>query len=951
VPVAFPDEDLDVRIEAAFGADLTQPPSTWTWTDLTDRLLPNTITIRRGVAVGAAAAQVSSGNLVLRNDDGALTPQLATSPYWPNVDAGTPVRIRMRTEADPFIVDTFTRTVATGWGTPDVGPVWFTDFPSALAVTGGRGTISYSSVNTIKGAEITSVTDARDVEVTLDAAVSATASGIANPVGPMLRYDGALTFIWPTVEFLTTGGVQLKTWVCIGGSLSVLSQASVPGVTYTAGTLVRLKAQVSGDQIRSKAWLPAGAEPANWQLEVTDTRITAGGGIGVQTLMFGANTNTMPFTFSVDNVTYERSLQTRLEGYLSDVKPTFRPEGGGRTWSEVAIEIGGVGSRLEKMESPAYSPMRRSIQLSTVPPIGYWPLEDGEGATYGVSAFPGGPKMTVNGPLTFGYSAGIPAEQYLTRYGTRPLVSVATGARLTASVPVSQVNSQWAIDITNQMFVPEVPSISEIRILQWQTPGGTHQVWYFVGTDLGYDIRAYNLTTLVTTTIISTNTGSYDQMMTWEIDATQSGANVVVNLYVNSAFFATGTLVGSTLSAVSKIVVNPDRSNTTASVTPRGLRFVVGHVRVSDNTGGTGIPYYYDNDRGPLLLRADLAWYQESAHKRILRLCQEENIPCAVVGTISVDSSGYTALGAQQDGSFTELLAAAAEAESGGLLYESKFGYAFLPRTARYNRRATLIIDLDTYARDGSTDPTTVLVPQLDGRRANSWTVERTDGATGTFAAAASVRARRGTIAQQVTLDVLSDFDTDDHAAWRVHLAVDATGADYPSIAVDLAANPNLIEDYLDCDIGSRVRRDNQPTVAGTGSVEQVIEGVVEQLGPRVWTAELTASPASVWDTAVYNDPLTRYDTAGCVTTEALDTTETGVDVTTTSGPPWAPTSLLPAAVPFDVSIGGERMTVTNVAGTGNAQTLTVTRSVNGIVKTHATGASVGLADRFCYGL
>jgi hypothetical protein len=49
--------------------------------------------------------------------------------------------------------------------------------------------------------------------------------------------------------------------------------------------------------------------------------------------------------------------------------------------------------------------------------------------------------------------------------------------------------------------------------------------------------------------------------------------------------------------------------------------------------------------------------------------------------------------------------------------------------------------------------------------------------------------------------------------------------------------------------------------------------------------------------------------------------------------------------------IGGERMTVTAVTGSSSPQTLTVTRSVNGVVKSHATGVPVVLADPNYLGL
>ncbi len=46
---------------------------------------------------------------------------------------------------------------------------------------------------------------------------------------------------------------------------------------------------------------------------------------------------------------------------------------------------------------------------------------------------------------------------------------------------------------------------------------------------------------------------------------------------------------------------------------------------------------------------------------------------------------------------------------------------------------------------------------------------------------------------------------------------------------------------------------------------------------------------------------------------------------------------------PFDIEVGGERMTVTAVTGTSSPQTFTVTRSVNSVVKSQYAGTDVRL--------
>lgn len=101
----FPDVPLDALIELAFGADLAADPSTWTWTAISEPPAGSTeprletqspLSIRRGRADESSAHQPASISFVLRNHDGALTPDNPLSPYWPNVDVGTPCRITLR---------------------------------------------------------------------------------------------------------------------------------------------------------------------------------------------------------------------------------------------------------------------------------------------------------------------------------------------------------------------------------------------------------------------------------------------------------------------------------------------------------------------------------------------------------------------------------------------------------------------------------------------------------------------------------------------------------------------------------------------------------------------------------------------------------------------------------------------------------------------------------------
>ncbi|MFD0469939.1 hypothetical protein ACFQ0B_17595 [Nonomuraea thailandensis] len=108
----------------------------------------------------------------------------------------------------------------------------------------------------------------------------------------------------------------------------------------------------------------------------------------------------------------------------------------------------------------------------------------------------------------------------------------------------------------------------------------------------------------------------------------------------------------------------------------------------------------------------------------------------------------------------------------------------------------------------------------------------------------------------------------------------------------------------------------------------------------------LNCSPESPYQVGTY-DGTARYEPYDTVLNEPLDTTETGVDITTATGPLWSTTS-----TGYQIIIGGEVMTVTAVgAAAGTVQTLTVTRSVNGVVKSHASGAEVRMFQPAIYAL
>ncbi|WP_084965251.1 carbohydrate binding domain-containing protein [Thermoactinospora rubra] len=95
-------------------------------------------------------------------------------------------------------------------------------------------------------------------------------------------------------------------------------------------------------------------------------------------------------------------------------------------------------------------------------------------------------------------------------------------------------------------------------------------------------------------------------------------------------------------------------------------------------------------------------------------------------------------------------------------------------------------------------------------------------------------------------------------------------------------------------------------------------------------------------------DLVDRYQPHASTLAAGINTTATSLSVATSAGPLWTTDD---EEFPFDLMIGGERMTVLDISGSSSPQTFTVIRSVNGVVKSHSSGAQVQLFRVSRYGL
>jgi hypothetical protein len=84
----------DIKVEIAFNASYATPAASRVWTDVTDHTLTaSEINIGYGRQNEFSQPGPNTCTLTLDNRDGRFTPGLATSPYYPNVKLGRPLRV------------------------------------------------------------------------------------------------------------------------------------------------------------------------------------------------------------------------------------------------------------------------------------------------------------------------------------------------------------------------------------------------------------------------------------------------------------------------------------------------------------------------------------------------------------------------------------------------------------------------------------------------------------------------------------------------------------------------------------------------------------------------------------------------------------------------------------------------------------------------------------------
>jgi hypothetical protein len=647
------------------------------------------------------------------------------------------------------------------------------------------------------------------------------------------------------------------------------------------------------------------------ELDNTNGRYTP---VNPMSPLYGLLTRCMPLAVDVDG-------RPAWTGEAWDWTPQ-RQLGGRRS---VVITGSGVIRRLGTGVGPITSALVSTI-LAMSPTV-YLPLVDGPIATHAGSPLAGKPATDVDG-MRFGAIDG-PAGD------TRSLpqmVRDGIGGTPAWTVPVL---SPTGTDVTIDLIArgQRKDGFSYWPLLYWRTAPDTPDevVW---SLDVSWT---------------SPDTTDSIAVFGYEVHGTNFVfAECDTGIVLDDAWHHLRVVVshsGGTTTA--ELIVDDDASDTDAATLPPGDVTELQLVSVSSTTlvsGSIGHVALYPSaspgDSYPAL--SGLAG--ELAADRFARVAAAAGLPYTIVGTPADDSRP---IGPHPTARVIDVLYDCAVTD-GGMMYEGADGSLTLRCLgAMYRQTAVLVVDVDTD-----------IVPPLDAvistsAARNDVTAKRTAGSSARYELTSGQLGTAdppdGIGPADTTLEVNpADESTLIHyASWLCAVTCDP-GVRYPTVTLDLDASPGL--DLDDVEIGAVIQLDGIPPYDDPETPRLLITGITDTSGTHRRTIALRTAPARPYDVGLCDDA-GWLDCGACTTTEDLDTTETGIDVACADACAWTH-----ADGDYSIVIGGEEMTVTAVTAPAGApgawtQTLTVTRAMNGVVKTHGSGAEVHVLDPFLLAL
>lgn len=924
--MAFPQTPLDVRVELFVNN---------AWANITsDTYVAEGIRIGRGRSDHASRTDPAQCALTLNNRSGKYSPRNPTGAYYGQIGRNTPLRVGLGV---PPVGAYNTGTTGTAHVAPSVTAeaaglligAWVSNavvgnYTTPVGFTAGTeldGTYStYGSGFKAVGAGATGTQTA-----TFSTSAGYTAMSVVIPGGTFVESSGTVNTGGGQFSILTTsrpvGDYLVAVMAWSSDPLDSMHESPADSTAFDADGWVLIADSGVGTGPRIKAFMRRVARA------------------GVQRVTFRGNfiyyadaaSVTTPDIYGRVYVVSGANYTSRFVGEVSTWPTTWDLSGADVRTNLVAS---GAMRRLGQGQTPVRSAIFR--QMSEVPgTVGYWPLEDAVGSTTFASGLNGGQSMTiVNTPIlaaddTFVASDPLPTFTGSGAYG--PVATYTGTGQFTAACLVNMPVT--TADETTFFTVGMTGTSVYLFSLKYEAGASGLRLEIFDTTGaslLNQTVGPFSPSLTGNPFLLFVTAKNNGANLDWEIGAV--GVPVRAT-YAGPNQALSGTLAGAQISRVHHIYLG---SAVDLSGAP-----TLGHAWLTSAYRS----YYTYN-----LWKALVGYAGEVPADRVCRLAVEEAINIAS----SFDTDISFLLDVQRSDVFLDMLREAETADI-GVLFEPRgiIGLAYRTRIATYNQ-AALVLD---YATGAIFEP---FVPVDDDQHTlNDITVSRTDGSSAREVLSTGPLSVQpppngvGKYDTDVPISALSDSYLPDQASWRLHVGtIDA--ARFPTVTLELAgskfaASATLTAAVRDLTIGDLLEVTNPPAWIPPDAIDLIVEGYTETLLPFSHAFTFNCSTGLAWETGVYNETGntgTRYSSDGSTTAGTMTTGATSMSVATPSGPLWSA-----ADQPLDLIVAGERMTLTAVSGAASPQTFTVTRSVNGVVKTHAVGETVELFSPAYYAL
>lgn len=899
------------------------------WTDITSYVMSRdqptqVIQITRGRRNESTTSDPALCVMQLNNRDGRFTPRNPVGAYYGTIGRNTQLRVSVPTSAYLTLAaasDTVT--------TPDSVPLSITgDLQVVVDAYSRNWTSSYNLVGKYTTTAnqrswwlginagylrlITSVAGTADtVTATSTVPIPAAWTGRRAFKATMQVNNGAggNTVTFYTADYAGGTWTQLGAAVVTAGTTSIFD--STAPLTVGGTTTMPI---VSG----------AGPERV-FSVEVRSGiagTIVASPDFTAQTALAATFADAQANTWTV-NATSSLAVDYRFWGEVSEWPQAWDQSLVDR-W--VTVTATGILRRIGARKKEVRSAYYRGC-TSKVAPVtnltGYWSMEDAVGSTSMASGMTGGRAMTWTGtPVLASDSTSFPCSAPIPVVGTGVFTGVIPGGS-------SGVTNQVRVLIA----VPAAGTTNNSVLLRVNTTG-TATRWDVVYTTGGnLTLNAYDSTG----TLLATSGA-----VAFNVDGTSIRLNVAMMYILGVQYWEMSTLnPGSTTGGTTGATV-------IAGQTVTGITGIVLNTTGNANActmGHATVQNYYTSifDLDAMLD----AHNTEQSGARLQRLCAEESITLRYVG----NPYDTAVMGRQTQMTVLDLLHECETADQ-GVLFEDREAFGLAYRSRRSLSAQPSSLDLSFTGADLSAftpiddDQLTVNDVTTTRKNGSSARVTLTSGALSTLDPPNGV----GVYDAGVTVNLAADNQCWPDASWRLALGT-VDESRYPSALVQTARSNFTTSHALTSrvrrfDVGDRLVVSSFPTGLPPDPADQLGFGLTETLGQYALDVSAFCVPSSPYRSGVYGVAVDRYDGGFSTLNGAHNSSTTSLSVATSAGGLWTH-----GDGDFDILVGGERMTVTAVAGAASPQTFTVVRSVNGVVKAHSTAAPVRLFTPVKYGL